>query len=173
MAELILTLIGPDRPGLVRALSERVAAQGGNWLESRLVRLAGQFAGIVLVDVPDGAATALQTSLTELTAERLRVTMESAGTAAPAGRAVHVKLIAQDRPGIVRDVATVLAVHKANIEEMTTHVVSGPFSGETMFEATLRLKLPADTDTASLRGALERLGNEMMADIAVDAELQE
>jgi glycine cleavage system regulatory protein len=173
VAQLILTVIGPDRPGLVSALSERVAALGGNWLESRLAHLAGQFAGIVLVDVPDDAETALRNSLAELAAEKLRVTTELAGRASPWARRVHVKLVTQDRPGIIRDVATALAVHKANIEEMTTHVGSGPFSGETMFEATLQLKLPADTDFSNLRGALERLGNELMADIVVDAEIKE
>ena len=53
MASLILTIVGPDRPGLVRALSEAVAARGGSWLESRMARLAGQFAGIVLVEAPE------------------------------------------------------------------------------------------------------------------------
>ena len=41
MASLILTVIGPDRPGLVRALAQSVAAHGGSWLESRMARLAG------------------------------------------------------------------------------------------------------------------------------------
>ena len=90
MAPLTLTLIARDRPGLVGALSERVAAAGGNWLESRMARLAGQFAGILLVEVPDGSVDALLESLRGLEAEGLHITAErGAGEEpSPARRAV-------------------------------------------------------------------------------------
>ena len=61
MASLILTVVGPDRPGLVRAIAEAVAARGGSWLESRMARLAGQFAGIVLVEAPESAGRSPRT----------------------------------------------------------------------------------------------------------------
>ena len=51
---LILTLIGPDRPGLVSAVSACAGAHGANWMESRLTRLAGQFAGVVRLEVEHG-----------------------------------------------------------------------------------------------------------------------
>src|SRR4051812_3506563 len=40
---LVMTIIGPDRPGLVELLASLVAEHGGNWLESRMSHLAGQF----------------------------------------------------------------------------------------------------------------------------------
>ena len=49
---LLISFIADDRPGLVQSLSEAVAAHGGNWLESRMANLAGKFAGIVNVSVP-------------------------------------------------------------------------------------------------------------------------
>jgi glycine cleavage system regulatory protein len=73
MASLILTVVGPDRPGLVRALAEAVAARNGSWLESRMARLAGQFAGIVLVEAPD----ALLDDLRTLENQGLRITVQS------------------------------------------------------------------------------------------------
>jgi glycine cleavage system regulatory protein len=48
---LVLTVIGPDRPGLVEAIADVVAAHGASWLESRMAHLAGQFAGILQVEV--------------------------------------------------------------------------------------------------------------------------
>ena len=42
---LVMTVLGNDRPGLVRSLADTVASHGGNWLESRMARLAGQFPG--------------------------------------------------------------------------------------------------------------------------------
>jgi glycine cleavage system regulatory protein len=45
---LIITFTGPDRPGVVDRLAGVVSQHGGNWEESRMARLAGSFAGIVL-----------------------------------------------------------------------------------------------------------------------------
>ena len=54
MTDLVLTLIGSDRPGLVEAVAEVIAGHGGNWLESRMAHLAGKFAGILRVEIPEG-----------------------------------------------------------------------------------------------------------------------
>jgi len=53
---LVLTVIGPDRPGLVESLSQAIAQQEGNWLESRMARMAGQFAGILRVNIEEERA---------------------------------------------------------------------------------------------------------------------
>ncbi len=63
MAHLVLTLVGEDRAGLVRAVADAVSARGGNWERSELAELAGAFAGIVLVSVPDEQRDALVTDL--------------------------------------------------------------------------------------------------------------
>ena len=61
MATLVLTLTGADRAGLVSDLSTDVAAHGGSWLTSRMARLAGTFAGVVLVEIPDDRVEAFST----------------------------------------------------------------------------------------------------------------
>src|SRR5271167_4617869 len=108
MASLILTVIGPDRPGLVRALSSAVAARGGSWLESRMARLAGQFAGIVLVEAPE----ALLDDLRGLESQGLRITAQTGTQGAsipPAAPRLALEVVGNDRPGIVRDIAKILA----------------------------------------------------------------
>ena len=60
MTTLVLTLIGDDRPGLVSAVSGPVEACGGTWQRSQLARLAGKFAGSVLVSVPERAVAGLE-----------------------------------------------------------------------------------------------------------------
>lgn len=167
MASLILTVIGPDRPGLVRALSEAVAARGGSWLESRMARLAGQFAGIVLVEAP----ALLADDLRALESQGLRiVTQQLADGVAPdvegaGGQRIRLEVVGNDRPGIVRDVARVLANCGVNIEELTTGVASASFSGETLFRATALLRAPNETAVDLVRATLEELGNELMVDI--------
>jgi glycine cleavage system regulatory protein len=162
MASFILTVVGPDRPGLVRALAHSVAMHGGSWLESRMARLAGQFAGIVMVEAP----AALLADLQALESEGLRIVAQAGATSeAPAGERLALEVVGNDRPGIVRDVARVLAEHGVNIEELTTSVVSGSFSGETLFRATVLVRAPDAASVAAIRAGLEFLGNEMMVDI--------
>lgn len=170
MTALTLTLIGRDRPGLVRSLSERVAAAGGNWLESRMARLAGQFAGILLVDVPEAEVERLMADLRALEAEGLRATVERGLGEEPAApyQTLLLELVGQDHPGIVREIAQALAGRRVNIEELTTRVVSGSFSGERLFEAEARLRVPAEVSAADLRATLEVLANELMVDVRLD-----
>src|SRR3990167_11495407 len=52
MDHLVLTVIAQDQPGLVERIAQCISEHGGNWLESRMSRMAGQFAGILRVDVP-------------------------------------------------------------------------------------------------------------------------
>lgn len=40
MDHLVLTVIAQDQPGLVERLAGCVAKHGGNWLESRMARMA-------------------------------------------------------------------------------------------------------------------------------------
>ena len=170
MTALTLTLIGRDRPGLVRALSEKIAAVGGNWLESRMARLAGQFAGILQVDVPAAEVERLIADLQALEQEGLRATIvQGLGDEAPAHhQTLLLELVGQDRPGIVREIAQALAGRRVNIEELTTRVVSGSFSGESLFEAEARLRVPADVPPEEVRHLLETLANELMVDITLE-----
>ena len=168
MTSLILTVIGPDRPGLVRALSEAVAARGGSWLESRMARLAGQFAGIVLVEAPES----LLDDLRALESQGLRIVVQggdATGGGTAAGERLTLEVVGHDRPGIVRDITAVLAANGVNIEELTTGVLSGSFSGETMFRATAVLRAPDAAAVEAMRTGLERLGNELMVDIQTAA----
>lgn len=161
MPALILTVLGPDRPGLVRALSAAVAGRGGSWLESRMVRLGGQFAGVVLVDAPD----ALIDDLHALESQGLRITVQGGSAAAVTGERLVLEVVGNDRPGIVRDVTQVLAACGVNIEELVTDVSAGSFSGGTLFRATAVLRAPGAAAIEAMRAGLEGLGDELMVDV--------
>ncbi len=167
---LVLTFIGDDRPGLVNAISEKVAACGGTWLESRLAQLTGKFAGILLVNVPDEKVDAFQAALRELDAKGLRVAVERGGAdagAAASDRILKLEIVGHERAGIVRDVTQALTGLGVNIEEFSSGVESAPFSGVEMFRATARLRAPRGLTADALRQAVERLASEIMVDLAV------
>jgi glycine cleavage system regulatory protein len=168
---IVLTFIGHDRPGLVKAISEKVAASGGAWLESRLAHLAGEFAGIVLVNVPGPNIAALTAALRDLESAGLRITIERSADAQAHERhkSVKLELVGNDRPGIVRDVTRALTDLGVNIEEFTSSTESAPFSGAEMFRAAARLRVPDDLASEDLRKTLERLAGEIMVDLTVTA----
>jgi glycine cleavage system regulatory protein len=168
---LVLTFVGRDRPGLVNAISERVASAGGTWLESRLVRLAGEFAGVVLVAAPQDKFEALAATLAGLETAGLRVTISpgAPAAAAPSERLIAVSIVGAERPGIVRDVTQALTRLGVNIEEFSSGVEGEPFTGAEMFRADLRIRLPDGLAVEELRKTLERLAAEIMVDLSVGA----
>jgi glycine cleavage system regulatory protein len=166
---LVLTIIGPDRTGLVESVSDRIASHGGNWEESRMARLAGQFAGILLVTVDSARTDQLVSSLRALESAGLQVAVQPTSRATPApGTSIRLEVNGQDRPGIIRDVSRVLAERGINVEGLESEVRSAAMSGEHMFWARAHLLAPAGIDLTDLRARLERLSGELMVDLTVE-----
>jgi len=173
MTDLVLTLIGPDRPGLVESVAGIVAAHGGNWLESRMIHLGGKFAGILRAELPPERAAEALRALAALEGQGrgLKVVAETLPQEAPGAsepRAMTLELVGLDRPGIVRDISQLLAANGVNVEELITDRHSAPMSGETLFEAHAQVRLPRDADVAGLRAALERLASDLMVDLRLE-----
>jgi glycine cleavage system regulatory protein len=168
---LVLTFTCHDKPGLVSAISEQIATAGGSWRESRLARLAGEFAGIILVSVPEPNVADLIVALHSLEEAGLRLTVERSSAAPPAtsNRTLELHLVGHDRPGIVRDVTQALSQIGANVEEFTSGIESAPFTAETMFRAAARLHVPEGVTNEEVQKILEQLAEEMMVDLTTSA----
>lgn len=167
---LVLTVIGKDKPGIVELLSQTVASHEGNWLESRMSRLAGEFAGIVRVDAPEARSRALAKALEELETRGLRVVVarSDAGDADRGLRAIRLELVGSDRPGIIRDISQALARHGVNVDELESECGPAPISGGMLFKATARLRVPPEVRSEELRVDLEEIANDLMVDITLD-----
>jgi glycine cleavage system regulatory protein len=165
---MILTIAGPDRPGLVERVAGVVAAQGGNWLESRLIHLGGYFAGVVRVEVPEGTQAAFLQEARGLSRDGLTVeAVPAAVPETPGARQVKVEVTGLDHPGIVSQISAAVARAGLNVEEFTSEVTSAPMSGEPLFTAGMRLSGPDDADLPALRAALEKLSAELMVEISL------
>ncbi len=170
MESLVLTLIGDDRAGLVNAVAEAITAHGGNWEHSQVAELAGRFAGIVLVTVPDDRSEELVAALEPLKG-LLDITAHVAvGQASDdTTTIVSLGLMGSDRPGIVSDITRVLSQHRVNIESLTTSTRHAPMAGGVLFEASAELEITASVDLAALQASLEALANELMVDLTLEA----
>lgn len=165
---LVLTVISPDRTGLVESIARTVAAHGGNWLESRMCRLGGEFAGILRVEIPAEKKTALLDALQKLQTNGLQIVIraDEPAAVAMAGRQTKLEIVGSDRPGIVREITSALARASVNVEEFSSEVVSAPMSGETLFKAGIRLQLPAGCDVAALKKDLEKIAADLLVDVS-------
>ena len=165
---LVMTVIGGDRTGLVESLARLIADNHGSWLESRMCRLGGEFAGILRVEVPEDREQILTHALRGLQSEGLTVTIRSDEKAVSTGRAKSASftLVGQDRPGIIYQISSALARHNVNFEELESRQFSAAMSGEMIFTATARLQIPESCAIAELRRQLEEIGAELMVDIS-------
>ena len=164
---LVVTVVGPDRPGLVSLISERGRQHGASWDQSRMATLAGQFAGIVHFQVPAEETEALTRALFDLESMGLNIQVVAGTGSAPPipAQLLKLELVGQDRPGIVRDISRALAELSVSIQELTTEVISAAMSGERLFHASALLQVPASVATADLQRVIESLANELMVDV--------
>ena len=168
---LVMTLIGPDRTGLVESVARAVAGHGGNWLESRMCRLGGEFAGILRIEIPAEEKTALLAALRKIPGLKVVVQPDPKPPPATPGRQTKLEIVGSDRPGIVREITSALARANVNVEEFSSEIVSAPMSGENLFKADARLQLPAGCDVAALKKDLEKIAADLQVDVSL-AELQ-
>lgn len=167
----IITFIGDDRPGLVEELSSTISARGGNWLESRLTRLAGKFAGLIRVSLPAERGDELEQALRGLSEKGLsvRVTPARHDPQPSTGlRDIRLTIFGLDRPGIVREVAAALAAKNINIVELESSVESAPMSAESLFCASVEAQLSDLCDFDELAGELDEIARQMLLDIHLE-----
>lgn len=167
---LILSVMGPDRPGLVDALSRTLAEHGANWVESRMTCLGNQFAGMLLITVPFEKVVALEHDLGDLRSQGLRVNIDTVGKPAPEAppaRTIRLELMGQDRPGIVRDVAGALVEAGVSIEELETRCENAPWSSDRIFRARAVLSAPVALDVDALMARFDAIANAQLVEITL------
>ena len=165
---LVMTVIGKDRPGLVEALSAIIEDHGGNWEESRMAQLAGQFAGLLHVHVPAERAGDLETALEGV--EGMRVVVARAPEEVPFSDThfLELEVHGQDHPGIVHQLSEALASKDISIEELESEVGSAPMTGQKMFQARARLRAPKSVGLEDLTDELEDLAADLMVEVRLE-----
>lgn len=171
--KLIITLFAEDKPGVLQKVSDTVLEHDGNWLESSLSRLCGQFAGIVHLAVDKKNKAALMSALQGLATEGITVSIHDELADSPdelSGTPIEVIVEANDRPGIIDEIASALAEVKVNIEQMETACESASMAGYQLFIANLLVALPADLSVEQLEEALENVSDDLIVSIVADED---
>jgi glycine cleavage system transcriptional repressor len=155
--ELAITVIGPDRTGIVADVAEALSGVGANLSDSTMTRLRGHFAMTLICTGP--GADAVEKALAPVTADgRLLATVRTVPAEeeeSAAGEPYLVSVHGADRLGIVAAVTRVVAEAGGNITDLTTRL-TGP-----LYVLIAEVDLPpghADDLTVRLAAAAEDLG---------------
>lgn len=143
---LAVTAIGRDRPGIVAGITGALLDFGGNVDDSQMSILHGQFSVMLIVSVPDdadlGAITGhLEEAGTQLDLGGIAVTPVS-GLDRGAGPTHVLTVYGPDRPGIVHEVAELLAGHGVNITDLRTKRTGSTDSP--LYTMMMEVVVPAD-----------------------------
>lgn len=169
---LVITVFAPDKPGQVEAIAKCIADHGGNWLESRMSHMAGQFAGILRIGVVADAHEELKSALIELSGRGIRVLFAETAIESPGTwKHIGMELVGNDRPGIVRDITRLLSEQGVNVERLVTEVKPAPMSSELLFHADAVLGVPESLALDDLQQALETLADDLMVDLVLRTDL--
>ncbi len=163
MAELAVTAIGVDRPGIVAAIAEVLRDRGGNVEESAMTILRGRFAMMLLVDADD-APDELRAALVEAVADLdLEVAVSHPGEAHESEQPTHVlSVYGGDRPGIIAGVTRRLADLEVNITDLSTRLL--PPDDEPVYAMVLEIVVPAGLGATRLDAALTETAEELGVD---------
>ena len=165
-SSLVLTVLSSDRAGLVKSIAEAVKAHHGNWQESRMVHLAGQFAGLAHVTLPQENVADLKQALQALQNDGLQILVTNSDTTASRSiTPLTLELLGLDRPGIIHDITRQLAALNVNIEELESEQRAAPMSSELLFYAHLTLGLPEGVTAEDVQGVFEAMPDPLMVDI--------
>lgn len=170
---IVLTLTGPDRIGIVDEVTGLLLERGGNVETSRMARLGGEFAVLMLVAIPTEQSSVLDESLAGLIARGYKVTTTPVGRthaeAHPGWLPYRVEVQGADHEGIIHEVAHYLSGRGISIESADSESTSASTSGSPLFAMTAEVVVPPDLAGTDWEAGLEEIGGRLNLDIRVSA----
>ena len=164
----IITVFAQDQPGILQTLSDAIKENDGNWLESSLTQINGFFVGILNIEIAQEKKTKLFKALDSLAEKGLDITVRpdvKLVNDSELGETVELLVEANDRPGIVEEIANALTTVDANIEQMETFCESASMAGYQLFQAHLVVALPTSFSVDQLEDALQNVSDDLIVSI--------
>ncbi|MBK8903202.1 MAG: transcriptional regulator [Anaerolineaceae bacterium] len=169
--QLVITVTGNDRVGIVDDVTKIILAYQANVEASRMARLGGEFAMLMLVSVAEDQRSGLEESLNNLRSQgfelAIRPTEPTAAQSFVGWCSYQIGVRGADHEGIIHEVAHQLAEQGANVEAIDTSTEDAPFGGTKLFTMSATVLAPPTLSQASLQEELDAVGQELNVDITV------
>lgn len=166
--DIVFTLTGPDRVGIVEDVTRAMLDLGGNVGTSRMARLGGEFAILMLVSLPAERAEDVESAFSAMVAQGYKVSMGPASSpAAAGGLAYRIDVEGADHEGIVHEIAAGLSRAGINIESMETGVREAPVTGTPLFFMNAVVAVPASLSESDWTAGLVAAGDDAGVDVQI------
>jgi len=170
--QLVISAMGEDKPGIVKAVSKYILDCGGNIAESQMSILGGEFVLMTLVTGEALVLEKIESGLLSLT-DPMGLTVIAKHTkpkvAKLEGVPYKIEIIAMDHPGIVHDVTDYLAKHGVNVQELATDSYAAPHTGTPMFALNIEIAIPSMVNVAEFRRSFNEFCDDMNLDVNLEA----
>jgi glycine cleavage system transcriptional repressor len=167
----VLTVTGPDRIGIVERVTGLLFGQGGNVETSRMARLGGEFAILMLVSMPEDRFGRLHVALEGLTGEGYKITTTATerakASARPGWLSYRIEVGGADNEGIIHEVARYLSERGINIESVDSETTAAPVSGSPLFAMSALVVAPPTLAGKSWETGLAEIADRMNLEIRV------
>ncbi|MGQ9650039.1 MAG: glycine cleavage system protein R [Phycisphaerae bacterium] len=167
----LLTASGPDRPGIVAAITGVLLEGDCNIEDSQMARLASDFACMLMIRMPEGMASRqLEDRLSGVAAELglrmylqdLRPEEAREARSSPSKHLIHV--YGADRKGIIHRISKHLAEFGVNITNLHTEVIH---HAQPLYVMLLEVEIPPSVDAGRLQDDLVAIGREIEVTVAM------
>lgn len=165
MKQLVLTIIGKNKVGLVNELSKIISDHHGNWLASNLSNLCGLFAGIVQIEVEEEYISDLSDTLHHYPNLEIKILTSEETEVKENVSKLDLVITGNDRKGIVQDIASIIRHKGANIVHFTSKQQSAPNWGVPLFNAVATVELTSGMNSDDVIEALEAFASDLIIDI--------
>ncbi len=168
---MVLTLTGPDRVGIVEEVTKALLDVGANVDTSKMQRLGGEFAVLMLASVPEERAADVETALEPLTGQGYKATLsatkESSGESRTGWKSYRIEVRGADHEGIVHEIARGLSQQGISIESAETGTTEASVSGATLFTMTALVVVPPEVAEGDWMDTLAEAGAVSNVDVEV------
>jgi glycine cleavage system transcriptional repressor len=169
----VLTVTGPDRIGIVERVTGLLFGQGGNVETSRMARLGGEFAILMLVSMPEDRIAGLDADLEALAAEGYKLTTTATrgphAGAHPDWLPYRIDVEGADHEGIIHEVARYLSERGINIESIDSETTPAPVSGSPLFAMSAQVVAPPTLAGPGWEAGLQEIADRMNLEIRVSS----
>jgi glycine cleavage system transcriptional repressor len=170
---IVLTLTGKDRVGIVEELTHLLFNLGGNVDTSRMARLGGEFAVLMLVTLPIEQLPQLDEALKGLVGQGYKLTTQPTDTQPAENLSVwtpyKINVVGADHEGIIYEITQALARHGITVESLETGTRPAPITGSPLFSMTAVVLTPPELKAPDWQTELEEIGERLNVEISVTA----
>ncbi len=169
--EIVLTLTGHDRVGIVKEITNVLVKNGGNVENSRMARLGGEFVMLALIALDEKDLPALEADFQKLREKGFQITLqrtEDDHARKFAGWLPYqIEVLGADHEGIIYEIAQHLAGQGINFEDVETTTAPAPMSGTPLFKMQATVLVPPDLSFHKWSNSLEEVGDGLNVTVKV------